>query len=732
MCDRSGGGRSTLAWALAVLVVVSSLASPAAAVLVGPGHGHGLGSVTGSAGTDRPDARGVDGQVRQVDTETNNSSVRHENPETAGESGDLAAVRGYLTRSLVERLRGSSLQLSQEQYQAARSVLGDDYDESLAKFVDVAGGTEGERAAESLGRAQESQRRLVEDVREFRETQSEYEEARAAGNEARARELARELTRIADDVGEASDSTVESYTVVENATGADLASAKDRTRNVSRQIQAEADEIAAAELEATTLEASLSRQSASFTDPVTVSGRLTTENGTALGGQVIRVRVAERTVQTTTDENGEFSVPYRPVLARTGEVSVAVEYVPGGDSPYLTTSESLALEIRETRANLTLTSAPEMARFDSSVRVEGRLRVNGTPVPSVPVRVTLGGVSLGTVQTTPEGTFSLRARVPADVPAGSQSLTAGVAVEGRAVTAAPATDSVAVSSTPTTLSVDADAADGSLVVEGVLQTANGGTPAPGRTVELRVDGRTVQTVTTNADGAYRARLSIPEGVAVGDDVTIEAEFSGAGTNLEPSLASTTATVEVVQPANENENENGGGDSDGEQSLQSSLPVVAVLSVLVGLSLVGGGWYYFRETTAPTVDDDATTSSTTPEETSRRVPGEDVLAVAREKVGGDRADFDAAVELAYEAARRALTARMDASGALTHWEFFERARESGVVDDVDAFRTLTERFERASYAPTRSSDEDATSAFDVAERVVFGEDGGAGASRPSDD
>ena len=81
-------------------------------------------------------------RVETVPLARNNSTVHHENPDDVRSEEDISRLEGWLAGRLSSRLGGSSVQIEQGQYQKARSVLGDDYNGLLSKYVEVTGQTE--------------------------------------------------------------------------------------------------------------------------------------------------------------------------------------------------------------------------------------------------------------------------------------------------------------------------------------------------------------------------------------------------------------------------------------------------------------------------------------------------------------------------------------------------------------------------------------------------------------
>jgi hypothetical protein len=94
----------------------------------------------------------------------------------------------------------------------------------------------------------------------------------------------------------------------------------------------------------------------------------------------------------------------------------------------------------------------------------------------------------------------------------------------------------------------------------------------------------------------------------------------------------------------------------------------------------------------------------------------VSALTPARIARDEGRPADAVEAAYGAVRRALGARTDAPESATHWEFYTAATAAD-VDGTDALLDLTELYEAATFGPTSPTDEDATEAVDLAERLL---------------
>lgn len=642
------------------------------------------------------------GVVAQESTPTpapTNNSTRHEDPDEVDESGNQDALRRYLAQRLAERLGQSSVQISKGQYEQGQSALGDEYNDLLAKYVDVTGDTDSGRSASSFERAQENQQEYAQEVQEYNETYAAYQEAKQNGNETRARELARELERQQQSINRTSQNLSQSYQGLENETGANLTDATSavskKTQNVSKQQQS----VVEAEFEQTTLTVATDANSVSFLDSVTVEGRLRTENGSGVTNQTVELRIGGDRVRVTTGREGRFSFDYRPVRAPVNSSSLPVRYVPASTSVFLGSNSSLALSVTQTNATVTITDHREAARFGDQVVVNGTVDAADVPVDSVPVVVQVDGVSLGTVQTDAEGTFSVNTSLPADIAAGEQSVTVDIAQSGRAITGEQGSSTIAVEETTTDLSVSASqSANGSIQVDGRLQTADG-RPIAKRTLELRLDGSTVTTVRTNAEGRYSATLTVPDGV--NGSVAVQAVYDDPVTNLGAAKASDSVTVGAPQE---------GTGFDLPVSTTTAAGVGTLVVAMLGVGVVAR----WRQEDEGESSGPASVTATNPVEATDELD-QQMLDQARTLI--ESGVYDNGIQAAYAASRDALSVRLDVSKDGTHWEFFTRVQEVADSALLDDLQRLTEAYEATTYAGRSIENSEAADLLAVAESLT---------------
>jgi len=621
-----------------------------------------------------------------VPTHNGTNATHHEDPDSVEESGDLTAISSWLAGYLVDRLGNSTIQLSQGEYETARSLLGDDFGARVEQLVDVAGETDtavDDRVATRLAATERRQREYVTLLAEYRETLAAYREARANGNEERARRLARELGRLADRLDSLGARLRADYRVLGNLTGEPLAESRDRIGAVTENVTSQVASVEDAVFVATRLSVSAPTTEISFRNPLALSGRLVTENGTALANRTVTVRVGGQSLVVETDAEGRFTTTYRPTTVGLDTDAVRVRYVPANQSVYLGSAATVPVSITQVTPTLAVTRVTDVVRFGDTLRITGRVAVDDRGARGVPVVVTVAGVPVGTAHTDPDGRFTLTTSLPATIPVGEQSVAANVALSGAALAAVNATGSTTVESTQSDVTVDATQGEGATVrVRGRVTGAD--TPVPGQVVTVEVGNRTV-TATTDADGRFVTTVAL-QSVAPGDrrTVAVAATFEGAGTNLLGATAATTVTVARPPPT-------GGTDDLTARVVAGDLPpwLWALLGGGVLVALAGVGVLVRRRggapTTAPTPDTDD--SADTDPGPTRLERAESLLADG---------DLEGAVRTGF-AALRAGHGRADTS-AHTHWEFYAAHAPDLDAADRAALEAVVETYERTVYAP----------------------------------
>lgn len=649
------------------------------------------GAVTASPGAvvdgqlDSGDGGGVVAQEGESPPEPANNSTQHEHPDEASEQGDTDQLRSWLHTQLSQQLRDSTVKLSEGEYEQARSVIGDDYNDMLSKYVEVEGETSGgESTAAEFEEAQDEQTEYVDTVASYRDTLEAYQEAKAEGNETRARELARNLSRQADRVESLSGNLTESYDTIENRTGVTLADEEAIIRNTTRNISEQQREIVAAEFIQTSLRVAASGELVSFSEPLRMTGWVQNETGAPVRNESATILVGEHSYAVDLDEEGRFEILYRPIRLRVDSTAITVRYRPRDSSPYLGSNTTVPVSVEQTTPSVAVTLNRSEAGYGDVVRVTSTVMVGEQAVPGVRVGLALGNRSVGTAAITDAGTMTRLIRIGAGVPAGAQSVAATAGWSEAAIGRAQATTDLTVVETPTTLDLSARVDGDRVRITGRLQTTDGD-PIPGQTVDVAVTDQQVFSAETNASGYFvaHAPLDLYES---GTTPELSATYRGVGTNLE--AASATARVTIPE---------------ANQAPIGLTPLVLGGGVL--LFAVAGGWVVLRRRRGGSTRSDVgassdeassgggTASASVDPSGLRRAVG---AALSRHRAGDDAE----AVVVLYPAIRAYLTERYDLPATGTHWEFYRV-----VVDDADAgewgtvVERVTEAYETVRFAET---------------------------------
>lgn len=671
--------------------------------------------------------RAIDGASRdalaqQSTPVQNNSTIRHRNPEEVRAETRLGDLQRVLGSRLADKLEESSIRISQEQYEAARSALGDEYLEQLDKYGAVADERDDENAtaaAETFNETRERQREFAESVETFRETYQAYREARANGNDREARRQARELVELAQRASRQAEQLNAGYARLEERTNENLTEARRSVTEVETELSTDASAVQTAEFTPTTLVIRDADETGSYADPIRVRATLRTADG-PIGDRQIRLAIGQQRYTVETDADGRVTLSYRPTVVPVNTSVVTVRYVPVPTSTYGSSNTSFPVTLEGTTGTVALDETTTEAGFGDRVGVTGRFTVAGDGVAGVPLAIAVEGVRLGTVETAADGSFAFEGSMPAVPAAGSRTLRVENGTEGLALSADPAATPFRVRETRTTLTAGAIDAGETVRLVGQLRAAD--RPVPDQRIRASVAGDRIGTARTSADGAFG--LSVDENEING---SVRLAFDGDGTNLGGSETTLTirdpADTEAATPTPT-------GATDARSG--SGLGQLLALFGLFGTGLAGGG------VSASRVLDALGAFLTTPlglvsggvvlgvgglvlvvllrwregaiaardsEVSAGAVAGEDETnAGSTVSIGADQfaaveselaaGQTDDAVLGAYGLVRQALGARVPTERARSHWQFFEACTAAGA--DSEALRTLTETYERARY------------------------------------
>jgi len=724
-----------------VLVLVLALAL---ASIVPPVSAAGA-STSGGAGPGEFAA--LDSHVGALQAENNTTAVRHRDPEETDQNGDLAAVRGQLAGRMGEITVDCSEGIRIGNYDACEELNGS-YSDALSKYVDVtgrdAGGTENDsESAESYRDLQEEQQEFANETQQFRQTYREYREARRNGNTTRARRLARELLELQGSIQRTGTNVSRTSNDIGNQTGVSLVAVRQNTAAVTANVTNTTNTVVTAVFVPTTVTATREAQgNVSASDPLVLTGQVRMANGTTVrNGSVVLAtgpgrgsRVVDRT-RVTVDESGSYRLTYRPTTIRTGDRTLSVWYRPPATSVYLPANETVDATVEGVRATLSVGETPGSLRYRDRVRAVASVTTDGSEpidLQGVPLRLHVDGRTLGAARTNATGAAVLESRLPAGIASGDRTLTVAGATRNRAVTVDPVRRSVRVAPTETALdarAVQTAVGERSVRVVGRLQADGQG--VPGQELEVRVDGRLVRTIETNATGYYRGTVTVPNASfpATGSEqVGVVVAFDGAGTNLEAARVRQQLTMRSGGTVS---SEGAFGRAVG---FVASNPAVVAAGGILSILLVAGVFVLLRRRDGGETVDDAAVgagySGGSSDDGGTVGGGGHGLGVEAVQEALSDGAYARAVLSGYAAVRRGLPVTEGSS--VTHWEFYRRASEAGLSEaQLEALRDVTEAFEQVSFAG-RAPDESEAASVVEAVRNALGEREGGSVTEPADD
>ncbi|WP_264782203.1 hypothetical protein [Haladaptatus sp. T7] len=646
---------------------------------------------------------------------------RHRDPDRVQQRGDSAAVERWLRERLAQRLGNSMVRVKRGQYEKARGIVGDRFSNQLGQYVEVQQSTPGNpNHTEQFRQGKENQRKFIDSVQEYRRTYKQYREARRNGNTKRARQQARRLDQLAERTNQSGASLKSTYRNVSGTTGVDLNRSSRQVTTISRNISTTQSSVESAVFKRTELNVTAQSNHVSFLDPMNLTGVLTTANGSRISNRNVTLDVGNRTIETRTDGDGRFTASYRPTTLPLNKKRLTVRYHPLNESAYLESTDTVAANVTQVDSTLGLTRTPNETRFGKPVVVSGTVGAKGVSAGDVPVVVSIGDQRIGTTTTGPNGTFTVRTRLPSSIRSGNRTLRATVPLSEKALSGANATRKLRVERTNTSLSMDA-ARNGSRVeAHGRLRvrndTAVNDTAVTDGTVVIRVNGNRVTSVETGPNGSYNATFELPSSVGPDQSATVVAAYEPPPSNLENAQAS-----DVVEPVSKPVS------LLGWISLPWAGAALLTLVFLLGTVFVrsrrsddmdgvdeglSGGEDARDDSTDGDVEQD---SSETEDDAANEL---DALDTARTRLSSG--DHERAVKIGYAAFRRYLLRNYDLTPWATPRELRDAA-ESVVTDrEYQTLADLTTCYERVVFASDGISTDTVSVLLDAADGIVTDE------------
>ncbi len=675
---------------------------------------------------------------------------QHEHPDEVDEDGSLGTLHQGLAEYLEASLGESIAALEGGDYDLAEAYVGEEYDDRLEQFWEVSRlqeedddpeleeeeDGEGEVGAEpdltweleriAFRNARDDQRTFIEANRAYEETYAEYQDA--SGDEQR--ELARELDEYHEIVQRSGSDLEDAYAVLSSdveEVDVDLEEEQEVVRRIREDVATRQEQVLDEALVETTLTLDTRSAQASFLDPLVVEGELQSAEATPTPGEAT-FEIEDRELTTSIETNGTFTFEYRPITTPLDAEELTVEYVPSSDSEYQASRATVPIEIEQVDPSIDVTDSPSEAALGDEITVAGSVTVDGIGADAVPVAVAIGGEHVGQTITDEDGSYELTTTLPAGVPSGGASLNARVAMSDRALAPADVNliGATTIAETASDLTVNAEPqVDNTIAVDGRLATTDDEGVA-GQAIEFRVDGSTVGALETADDGNYEGVLPTAhiDGTGEPREIEVVAVYEGGG-NVHEAQAST--AIEMViedtdEAAGVGETIVGtllqlvGGDADSIGSDLGDPSSFGLVHWFVLLGLAGlpiGGYLLGRR--LGLIADGPRSVGSEPPVGSIAGTGDAALDVARDHLLSG--EPKRAIEVAYVAARGTLSDRVDGT-ARTHREFYQLCRSDGFTrEELTALETLTDHYERAAFAPSTISTNDAERAIDAAARFV---------------
>ncbi|WP_136592390.1 hypothetical protein [Salinigranum halophilum] len=650
----------------------------------------------------------------QTYPQVNNSTIRHQNPDETSDEDTLDELQSGLESRLVAHHDQGSILISQEEYEAAQQVFGDEYESVLQKYRDVAELRNDEKAEQSVANYRAASRahdQYAATVAEFDETYVDYLQARSGGNETGTRQLARRVNQLGEWATENATHLRANYAQLEEQTDVDLAATTSRIERVQTSVserQMNASQSTFVPTEVTVTEA---EPSSSFLNPMRIQARLTSQ-GEPIADRRITVVVGEQSYEARTDADGQFFVEYSPQLIARNSTEVYLQYVPAEESAYLGTQTPVPINVEGVPATIEVSSSTSSVGFNETVRVNGRVVAGERPVADVPLNVTLRERSLGQVRTDLNGSFTFEATLPSDVPTGASSVVVSFDVDGRAVEAQPTVRPLRVRPTAPQLAVSAERQAGLVTVSGQLTA--GGIPLEAQPIQLSRSGETVATTRTGSNGTFSVQL-----VAVERESTAVVTFDGRGTNI------ASESSEVTLPAPQQVFNSRSDDVEPVRfippeaieyltsviSTRSRTVVGGVVLFVIGFGLVTV--LRRRGSSEGTRDTTRMQSFKSAVARTGSVVGPQSLDIAVDSL--NEGDVDTAVTSAYATVRHRLRTSVSGDQPYTHRQFYDATLAAGF--DRDALRTLTDAYEAVQYRRRQVSVEEAEAALSAARSLL---------------
>ena len=638
---------------LFIFLITTVLLSPVATAEPG---GSFFGSDSLSVGT--PAGEAIMQTSDRVSSNTSNTSSRHIGPELTQDEPSAEIMISEAEARIGSRLLNSTDALQAGQLDTAETTISGNTTDLLRQYERLAAQTEStadDEIAQEFNLTVQQQRELVNTARNSNSIYNEYQLARANGNQTRARQLARTLLEQTQTGNQTAEKLTNQYEKLANETDLNATQTLTQINNAQARLAEIQDTVRSETLTPTSLRVS-SPPTASPTQPMNISGTLSSNNYQLIN-KTVRISLGDRTVQTKTNEAGEFNARVRPLMIASGQQTVSVQFIPEATSIYDGQRVEKSIRIDSVSPTADILYSPSHVQFNETVVINGEVAAGQIPLSDVPVTTTIAGQTFETTRTDDQGKFRIRRPLPSTIPNGSQQTEVMISKENMSVQRIMKTNELYVNSTETEISFTSIQNNGSNIrFIGQLTTVEG-TKLPDRSISITRDNSSSTISYTNQSGYFVGSISMEPTNGLfqlpfqPDQRTLTAQYDSAGGNLEPSTQST--AISYTPP------------------ITVLLQQIAIVGFCVAGIIYGVSMWRRRETQSkgsgdklPQIEDSESTFS--PDTVANTSPDK---LLTHAKNHHDEGDMEAAARLSYAALREQYIEAYNVTRSLTHWELY---------------------------------------------------------------
>jgi hypothetical protein len=599
-------------------------------------------------------------------SKTLNISSRHIGPELTQNESSASIIISEVEARIGSRLLNSSEAIQAGQFDTAETEISGNTSDLLRQYNQIAAQTESstdDEVAQELNLTVQQQRDLINNSQNISVLYNEYQLAQANGNQTRANQLSRRLTEQIEGANQTAEQLSERYQVTGNETEIDadqiiddIDQGQTRVAEVKAEIQSETE---VDTIVPTSLDVSSSAV-ASPTQPLRITGTLSSE-GSGLANKNIQISLGDTTIQTKTNEAGDFRSSVRPIMIASGRQTLSVQFTPEPTSVYDEQRVEKDVRVDSVTPDTDIQYSPSQVQFRDTVVVEGKVAADETSLSGVPVATTIAGQQFGSTRTDDDGDFRIRGSLPATIASGSQQIEVIISDQNMAVQENIKTNEIYVNSTGTELLFTSIQTNGSNIeFTGQLTTANGFELSDRNIVISQGDNDSVGAY-TNQSGYFEGSLSIQStnSIAylpfVSGERTVTAQYESVGGNLKSSTQNT--VVSYTPP------------------ISVPLQQIAIVGLGLAIILLAIILWRRREIQSNEAEDTlqkiADSETTLPPHSAVNISPDRLLSHAEKQY--TEGNIGAAARLSYAALRQQYMEAYDVTGSLTHWELYQTLR-----------------------------------------------------------